>query len=243
MDIHHYDYLSFAYTHSSTAIESPREPGVYLVPANATTSPLLEHDQQHKVNVFNVTLGEWQLKDDWRGVELYKIDTGESFFITDVGVIPSDINACIDPPPSDLHSYVNGSWIIDNSKVALAIYKARSDKIAELKLACKTEITSGVTCDVLGGSYTYPSTKDDQDFLIARFSKAQALGTSGAPYKFMCCDALGVWERREHTAEQIIAVSLAVESHITAALNHLDAKLAALSAVADDVVLISQIVW
>lgn len=119
---------------------------------------------------------------------------------------------------------------------------AKKQKQAHLKFAASSAITSGVSSDALGAVHIYPTTKDDQAYLTARYSKAVALGPAGAPYKFMCADGNGVWARRDHTAEQIIAVSLAVEGHITAQLNKLDTLTYAL-AVAVDVAAIEAIVW
>ena len=42
MLVYNYTYDTFVYTSTTEADESPLEPGVYLVPANATTTPIPE---------------------------------------------------------------------------------------------------------------------------------------------------------------------------------------------------------
>ncbi|MBD9362896.1 DUF4376 domain-containing protein [Methylomonas fluvii] len=127
----------------------------------------------------------------------------------------------------------------------LGVSQVRADKSRELRSAAQSAIIGGKQSNALGAMHTYPTTKDDQAFLTARYSKAVALGAAGEPYKFMCADAEGVWSRREHTAEQIIAVALAVEGHITDQLNKLDQLIADLSAAedAEDLEAIEAIVW
>lgn len=132
------------------------------------------------------------------------------------------------------------SW--QNNQLVIDLNALRAAKLAALKSACAAAILAGKQCNALGSDHLYPTSKDDQAFLTARYSKAVALGSAGAPYKFMCVDQNGVWARRDHTAEQIIAVVLTVEGHITALLNQLDLLTADLSA-ADSVEAISAINW
>ncbi|WP_026601699.1 hypothetical protein [Methylomonas sp. 11b] len=110
--------------------------------------------------------------------------------------------------------------------------QARLEKTRELRFSAQSTITGGKQCDALGAMHTYPTTKDDQAFLTARYSKAVALGVAGGPYKFMCADSNGVWARRDHSADQIIQVALAVESFITETLNRFDQRVSELNSAA-----------
>jgi len=145
-------------------------------------------------------------------------------------------NLLIAPPSGPYQSWAGSSWSDDPSKL-------RDAKISQLSQACEDQIIAGVDCAALGSLHTYPSTRNDQNFLSARFAKAQALGAAGEPYAFKCQDATGVWARIDHTAAQIIAVGLAVDAHITESLNHLDNCMADLATAGDDLAAIEAVVW
>lgn len=217
MDLFHYS-ASGEYTHTSQAQPSPLEPGKYLCVSNATFKHRLGAGQ-NQVDVFVESLDDWTLLPDFRGQTYWLVD-GSKHIVTEYGVTIPDGALASAPAPS--------------------LSVVRSDKLAELRLAAQTAIVSGKTSNALGALHTYPTTKDDQAFLTARYSKAVALGASGGPYKFMCADNAGVWARRDHSAEQIIQVALAVEGHITAMLDKLDGLVAdlAIAENAEDVAVI-----
>jgi hypothetical protein len=76
--------------------------------------------------------GDWKIKPDWRGVDLFDTKTGLKTHISEVGQLPSDIGATDAPPPSAIHSWINGGWKIDPAKIAeqlVAVKKAAMDRI------------------------------------------------------------------------------------------------------------------
>ncbi len=90
------------------------------------------------------------------------------------------------------------------SRPAIPISRLRDAKAAELDGACAAEIISGFTSAALGTAHTYPSKPTDQANLVA--SVVDAIDNSATPgwvTPFWCADASGVWEWRNHTAEQI----------------------------------------
>jgi len=211
------------------AQENPKSPGDYITPEKS--SP--------KKPIF--TAGTWPVltNNDWLNVAdhrgtIYDTATGNPSNHADLGPLPSGFTSI--PKPSPLHSWVGTDWVLDAVKV-------RAAKTSEISLACEAQIVAGVDCAALGSLHTYPSTRNDQNFLSARFAKAQALGAAGEPYSFKCQNAAGVWVRIDHTAAQIIAVGLAVDAHITDSLNHLDIRMAELAAAGDDLAAIEAIIW
>lgn len=231
MNIYHYHPITLEYINSGFADQDPLNPADYLIPANATIHqpPIVS---AHQAAVFTGVNG-WSVVDDNRG-PIYDTATGNPSAHAELGPLPSGFTSI--PKPSVLHSWHGTDWVIDAVKV-------RNAKISQLSQACESQIISGVDCAALGSLHTYPSTRNDQNFLSARFAKAQALGASGEPYSFKCQDAAGVWSRVDHTAAQIIAVGLAVDAHITESLNHLDNCMADLAAAGEDLAAIEAVVW
>lgn len=227
--VHLFDPITRAYLHSYDAQESPLEPGEYIVPDNSLGST---PDFQSGTWPLEQN-GVWINTPDHRGT-VWDTQTGHSVAWSELGALPAHLSAIAKP---DDHSVWEGNQWAPN------LNSLRAAKLTVLKSACASAILAGKQCNALGSNHVYPTTKDDQAFLTARYSKAVALGAAGAPYKFMCADQNGVWARRDHTAEQIIAVALAVESHITSTLDHLDTKLADVIAAGDDVAAIEAVVW
>lgn len=231
MDIYHYHPITGEYMGTGVADQDPLNPINHLIPANAT-SVQPPAAAINKAAVFN-GINAWSVVDDHRGT-IYDTATGNPSNHADLGPLPVGFTTI--PKPSKLYSWGVSDWEFDPVKV-------RTAKIAQLSQACETQIIAGVDCAALGSLHKYPSTRNDQNFLSARFAKAQALGASGEPYSFKCQDAVGVWARIDHTAAQIIAVGLAVDAHITDSLNHLDNCMADLATAGDDLAAIEAVVW
>lgn len=75
---------------------SPRESGVYLIPANAT---ILEPPQakEHEVAVFENSA--WTIRPDWRGFQYWLAD-GSEHKITEIGIAPPNDALNAPPPPT-----------------------------------------------------------------------------------------------------------------------------------------------
>jgi len=100
---------------SAVADESPLEPGKYLMPTDATN---IEPPEFGKKEIAVFVNNVWQVKPDWRGVQLFKTADGALTSITEIGVAPSDIDATEIPQPDETYSWGKGKWVIDKVKVA-----------------------------------------------------------------------------------------------------------------------------
>ncbi|OQW74869.1 MAG: hypothetical protein BVN35_09650 [Proteobacteria bacterium ST_bin11] len=200
------------------------------LPAHHTTlSPPVTNTNQ--VAVFDGT--DWAITEDNRG-EVWDTETRLATHHPALGPLPGNLTKI--PRPDGFYTWDGAAWVIDYAA-------ARAAKISQLRLACAAQITSGIDHNALGAMHRYPTTKDDQQFMTARFSKAQAIGIAGEPYKFMCADQAGNWLRRDHSASQIIDVALAMEAHITSTLNHFDSRVSTLSLAPDNLQQISAVNW
>lgn len=89
----------------------------------------------------------------------------------------------------------------------------RLDKVQGIKQAVGYAIVAGITSNVLGQPYYYPTTRDDQANLNGLITESLLPG-SGDYYKFWCADNNAVWARRPHTKIQIQSVGKAVSDHV-----------------------------
>lgn len=126
------------YIGTTTAQESPREPGVYLYPANTTDikQPVCGANE-----VACFVSGAWQIKPDYRNKTYWDTATREKHEIKEIGVTPAENWTDVEPIDHEA-VWVNGAW-----EIPLAVYKQR--KIAEIKQAFNAYV-SGSTRVTLG---------------------------------------------------------------------------------------------
>lgn len=104
------------YTGESLADESPLEPGVFLIPAYATTiAPPAAGANQ--AAVFDEAANAWQLVPDFRGAQLYSTSDG-SAVAANLGQSLADLSATDKPRPSEAHVWKSGKWQADAAKQA-----------------------------------------------------------------------------------------------------------------------------
>lgn len=123
MNVYNYDRETFEFISATPAIESPLEPGVWLMPACATdTAP--PETTAHQVAVFDNN--QWQLKADWRGVELWSTKDGSTITVSEIGVDLGDIDATDLEPPSESCIWQEDHWEENEERKSqlLAKYKA-----------------------------------------------------------------------------------------------------------------------
>ena len=101
--VYNYNPDTGEYLGPETAYESPMEPGVYLIPAHATTIAPPEADAGH-VAVF--AGGAWTLVEDHRGEVWYDTATQERHEIKTLGIVPETWTQIV---PTDPESIWNGA--------------------------------------------------------------------------------------------------------------------------------------
>lgn len=113
--VYNYNPDTGEYLGPETAYESPLEPGVYLIPAHATTIAPPEADDG-RVAVF--ADGAWTLVEDHRGEVWYDTATQERHEIKNLGIVPE---AWTQSEPTDREAVWNGAaW-----EVPFAVLKER----------------------------------------------------------------------------------------------------------------------
>ncbi|KWF66633.1 tail fiber assembly protein [Burkholderia pseudomultivorans] len=110
-----YDNLTGRYVASFLAERDPMDANRYLVPAFCTLTPLPEVPARSWPFWQD---GKWMMQPDYRGVRLYRTDTGEPGEITVAGVSPDEAGLTEIPRPSDEYVWNDGAWVLDEAVVA-----------------------------------------------------------------------------------------------------------------------------
>ena len=118
--VYGYDRNTKEYTGTQSAPESPREPGVYLIPANSTElePPAIV---ERKARCWNEEVGAWEQVDDYRGATYWNKATKERVEIKELGTAPTA--EMTDIEPTDMQSEwdeATSTW-----KVPFAVLKER----------------------------------------------------------------------------------------------------------------------
>lgn len=139
MKIYHYDPQSGELITSSIADESPLEPGVFLCPGFATFA-IPPETASREAAVF--ADGQWQVKVDWRYVNLFSTFDGSPVSIGEVGITPVDVSATDLPRPSRAHAWQDGAWVIDPVLQAEIAAQEQSDLIKRYEAALDAHLDS-----------------------------------------------------------------------------------------------------
>ena len=146
--VYNYDPRTRIYTGASQADESPLEPGVFLIPAHATSQPppgwikaegaAIPHDayaalMAGKLERFT-SAGEWECIDDVRGV-WYDTD-GQPVKVSDLDADVSQLTR--EAPPDATYKLVNGKWEQCPDKAAAA-KKAEMDMAVAAGMAAANQ--------------------------------------------------------------------------------------------------------
>lgn len=97
MDVYNYSPVNGEYLGTSKADESPLEPGVFLIPAHATTT---EPPQRGEREVAVFSDGSWSIAPDWRGRQFWLPD-GSEHRIAAIGDEPPPGALDAPPPPTE----------------------------------------------------------------------------------------------------------------------------------------------
>ncbi|KML56355.1 tail fiber assembly protein [Burkholderia cepacia] len=128
-----YDSLTGQYVVSFLADVDPMNSSRFLVPAFCTFEPLPEREPR----TWPFWRDEkWKMLPDYRGVRLYRTESGVAAEITVAGVTPDDAGLTEKPRPSDTHVWRDGTWAVDEKIVAdRARESAMNDFFARLENA------------------------------------------------------------------------------------------------------------
>lgn len=121
MDIYNYDSVTGEFITVSQANQSPLEPGVFLVPANATTLPPLKPGP-NQAPAFKD--GAWTLVADYRSHCWDKHGVPAKIAL---GATPDGVETCSVPPPDATGTWLfsAGAWVVDPIKAATATAAAQ----------------------------------------------------------------------------------------------------------------------
>lgn len=129
--IYHYDPTTGCLVSTGIARESPLEPGVLLIPANATSCQVPE-TTSHEVAVFDTHSNSWNVMADWRKTPLFSTSDGSAVEITEIGKTPSDVGATEIPPPGRGYTCINGEWVIDPQQQSEILIETQRQRLAEI---------------------------------------------------------------------------------------------------------------
>lgn len=124
MDVYNYSRDTFEFTSATPAIESPLEPGVWLIPACATDIAPPE-TRAHQVAVFEDN--EWRLAADWRNTPLWSKKDCSPVSIEEIDIEPDDLDAT-DSEPKCEHCVWEGDHWEENEELKTRLlerYKAK----------------------------------------------------------------------------------------------------------------------
>jgi len=188
MIIYNYNPSTGEYIGTGEARESPREPGVFLIPANAVTV-VPPTAGINEVAVWNGE--EWEVKSDFRGKIYYDKTTKEKHEITEIGIIP-DVN-WTDVEPIDSEAV----WNKDSWEVPFVVLVERKKaEIAQARYNAEIAGINGIRTD-----------RESQSLITGAALKAMQDSTYTCMWK-------GVDGFVELTAPQILAIADAVRAHV-----------------------------
>lgn len=113
------------FTGEVEAQASPREPGKFLLPANATTTEPCECETGQIQQYVN---GSWKCVDNNKGAIVYHKETGSKVVYNQLGPI-SAIYTLEECPDSTLYFWKDGKWTLDTDKLFLKMKGERDYKL------------------------------------------------------------------------------------------------------------------
>ncbi len=189
-----------------TALESPLEPGVFLIPGGCVE---VAPPQAPDGKIQNWNGKRWQLLDYLNGLIVYNTRTQEPLTLTGVGPIPNGYTV-LRPQPGQV--WKDGRWVDDLDAVLARLYV---QKLEMINSTCARVITAGFTSDVLDTPLRYDSALEDQLNLTGLI-----LSGLDAPYPCYGDDEQKTY--RDHTADQLHTVGMDLLEHKQTALQTAD---------------------
>jgi len=150
MQIYNYHFKTGEYIGPENAVESPLEPGKYLIPAHATDQvPPVPGENQVAAFVADA----WVLRADYRANLYYDKLTKEEHTINEIGVEPDPGWTDQAPGPKTKWDEETSQWIPD-----LQAYQA--SKIDEINAAFEAATREPVTVEINGTVYSMDGRED-----------------------------------------------------------------------------------
>ena len=201
--VYYFNPVTFEYIQEYfTTFEDPMVKDRFPVPKKATMiKPMIAGVNEKQI--YDKDTSTWTLVDDYRGQTWYH---------------PTDYT-------KDPETYIELGQSPDSSWVTPKPYyieEARIHKLEELSYKCTEEIVNGYVSDALGTDHHYPCNLWEQQTLIAMSFQANVDGVSAEPFVYWCTnDTVNVtddagWARRDHTVSEILEVSRAASTHVSA---------------------------
>jgi hypothetical protein len=159
MLIHSFDPVTGQYQASMLAMADARDGDRWIMPAFTTAEAL--PDRPPRTWPYLVQ-GTWELREDWRGVLLYRRDNGDAAEIVLAGITLDAAGLTLYPRPDDEHKWSEdkAAWVVDEQAVAARVRReaqaqldTRMGRVRE-KLFGKTEAyTAGLLTPLEVGVY------------------------------------------------------------------------------------------
>ena len=154
MNAYKYDSNTCEFLHEVQCQESPREPGKFLIPANATTVAPPE-EQAGKARVWEGSA--WGYADDNRGKTLYSVDDSRQTSVMSnvLGAnVPDGWTLTPPPEPENKYTFVGGQWVeqsVEELRAQLENQLWGNYKTYQRKFVDPEDLTLANTC-AAGGS-------------------------------------------------------------------------------------------
>jgi len=223
--VFHFDPKTREFLGESFAMQSPLQPGHYLLPSNATfdTPPACAANE-----VAVLIDGIWERRPDWRKTKLYSILDGSEVVIDKIGVTPADVDATDLQRPDEGHAWKKGKWIADAGLQEKVLARKQNQKWAAIKAERDRRINSG---GYRVGDKWYHSDQISRVQQQNLFLMGDAI-PSNLQWKTM--DGSFVTMTLELTKQILAAASASDQAIFTAAESHKAAMLAASDPLAYD---------
>ena len=220
MIIYNYSSLTGEYIGTNEAKESPREPGIFLMPANAVgVAPMTV--AENEVAVWDGT--KWIKQADYRDKVYYEKTTKEKHKIKEIGIAPDADWTDVAPTAPDAE-WDGSGWVVPFS----VLVERKKASIAQARY--EAEI-AGVTIN----GVSIKTDRESQGLLTGAALKAMQDNTYVCRWK-------GIDGFVELTAPQIIAIADAVREHVQSCFDH-EAELLPLIASAETEAELEAINW
>lgn len=174
MQIFNYNAATGEFLSVGEARESPLEPGIFPMPANATDiePPTPGPDE---AAVFRD--GAWSIVPDLRQVAVWDTATGKPVAINSIGIAAADVGVTTIDPGAAPAKWSGKAWVADIGAISAA-------KIAAFKAA----YDAAITVDVSYMSETFQTDLDSQNTLCKVLATVSAAGAVPSGFYWVATD-------------------------------------------------------